>query len=219
MEFEEKEEEQRSGKKVELLKRGAEAEIHLSEWRDRKVVIKKRIPKTYRKEEIDRRLREARTKLEAKLISEARGIGVSTPIIYDVDTMNSQIMMEYVEGERIKEALHHVDREKQQSLCIDIGRCVGKFHKNDLIHGDLTTSNMILKNNKIYFIDFSLGGKSKEIEAKGVDLHLLSEAFESTHSEILEMFDYVLEGYQEEYDDAKTVIKKVKEIEKRGRYT
>jgi TP53 regulating kinase-like protein len=204
---------------LDLIKRGAEAEIYLSEWRDRKVVLKKRIPKTYRKEEIDKRLREARTKLEAKLISEARSFGVSTPIIYDVDTKNSHIMMEYVEGERLKEALHKADKEKQQNLCKDIGRCVGKFHKNDLIHGDLTTSNMILRINRIYFIDFSLGGKSKEIESKGVDLHLLMEAFESTHSEILEMFSYVLEGYKKEYSDAEKVVQKVKEIEKRGRYT
>lgn len=204
---------------MDLIKRGAEAEIYLSEWRNRKVVLKKRIPKTYRKEEIDKRLREARTKLEAKLISEARSFGVSTPIIYDVDTKNSHIMMEYVEGERLKETLHKADKEKQQNLCKDIGRCVGKFHKNDLIHGDLTTSNMILRNNRIYFIDFSLGGKSKEIESKGVDLHLLMEAFESTHSEILEMFSYVLESYKKEYSDAEKVVQKVKEIEKRGRYT
>lgn len=204
---------------MELIKRGAEAEIFLSEWRDRKIILKKRIPKIYRTEEIDKRLREARTKLEAKLISEARSFGVPTPIIYDVDTKESQIMMEYVDGERIKEALHHSDKEKQQSLCIGIGKCVGEFHKNDLIHGDLTTSNMILRDEKIHFIDFSLGGKSKEIEAKGVDLHLLMEAFESTHSEILDMFDYVLEGYKNEYDKASEVIKKVKEIEKRGRYT
>lgn len=204
---------------MELIKRGAEAEIYLSEWRDRKIILKKRIPKTYRKEEIDKRLREARTKLEAKLISEARSFGVPTPIIYDVDIKESQIMMEYVDGVRIKEALHHSDTEKQQSLCIGIGKCVGGFHKNDLIHGDLTTSNMILRDEKIHFIDFSLGGKSKEIEAKGVDLHLLMEAFESTHSEILDIFDYVLEGYINEYDKASEVIKKVKEIEKRGRYT
>lgn len=204
---------------MKLIKRGAEAEIFLSEWNGRQVALKRRVPKSYRDEEIDKRLREARTKLEAKLISQARSFGVPTPIIYDVDTKESQIMMEYVDGERIKEALHHADKEKQHSLCIDIGKCVGRFHKNDLIHGDLTTSNMILRDEKIHFIDFSLGGKSKEIEAKGVDLHLLMEAFESTHSEILHMFDYVLEGYKNEYDKANEVIKKVKEIEKRGRYT
>jgi Kae1-associated kinase Bud32 len=202
-----------------LIKRGAEAEIYLSEWRNRQVVLKRRVVKSYRHEEIDRRLREARTRLEAKLISEARSFGVPTPIIYDVDTQKSQITMEYVDGKQIKEVLHNVGGEEQKKLCVEVGRCVGKFHKNNLIHGDLTTSNMILIDDRIYFIDFSLGGKSKEIEAKGVDLHLLSEAFESTHSEILDMFDFVLEGYKMEYDEADKVIAKVKEIEKRGRYT
>lgn len=204
---------------MEIIKRGAEAEIHATEWKNRKVALKKRIPKTYRLEKIDKRLREARTKLEAKLISEARSLGVSTPLIFDVDREKSQIMMEFIQGERIKEALYHADFEEQKSLCTKIGKSVGKLHKNHLIHGDLTTSNMILMDDRIYFIDFSLGGKSKEIEAKGVDLHLLSEAFESTHSEILEMFNFVLEGYKSEYSDADKVIKKVKEIEKRGRYT
>ncbi|UCF08752.1 MAG: Kae1-associated serine/threonine protein kinase [Thermoplasmata archaeon] len=204
---------------MELIKRGAEAEIYLSEWRGRKVALKRRIPKTYRHEAIDRRLREARTKLEAKLISEARTFGVSTPIIYDVDTKESQIMMEYVEGERVKEALYKTGVDEQKELCRAIGKCVGKLHKNNLVHGDLTTSNMILRGGRIYFIDFSLGGKSKEIEAKGVDLHLLMEAFESTHSEILGMFGHVLDGYRQEYEDADNVINKVKDIEKRGRYT
>jgi TP53 regulating kinase-like protein len=204
---------------VELIKRGAEAEIYLSEWNGRQVAVKRRVPKSYRAEEIDKRLREARTKLEAKLISEARSYGVSTPIIYDVDISQNQIIMDYIEGTRIKEKLHKIDSEGQKKLCNDIGKSVGRLHKNHLIHGDLTTSNMISRNGKIHFIDFSLGSKSKEIEAKGVDLHLLSEAFESTHSEILGMFDYVLEGYKEEYAEADLVIKKVKEIEKRGRYT
>ena len=204
---------------LKLIKRGAEAEIYLSELRGRKVVIKRRVPKSYRSQEIDRRLREARTRLEAKLISEARSFGVSTPIIYDVDTKESQIVMEYVDGPQIKEVLGDADNKERQRLCIDMGKCVGRFHKNGLIHGDLTTSNMILRDERIYFIDFSLGGKSKEIEAKGVDLHLLMEAFESTHSEILDMFEHVLEGYKTEYDEAEKVIKKVRQIEKRGRYT
>jgi Kae1-associated kinase Bud32 len=202
-----------------LIKRGAEAEIYLSEWQNRQVVLKRRVVKSYRHEKIDRRLRETRTKLEAKLISEARGFGVSTPIIYDVDTRNSQITMEYVDGMQVKEVLHNMGGEGQKKLCVEVGKCVGRFHKNDLIHGDLTTSNMILRDDRIYFIDFSLGGKSREIEDKGVDLHLLSEAFESTHSEILDMFEFVLDGYKKEYEEADKVIAKVKEIEKRGRYT
>jgi Kae1-associated kinase Bud32 len=204
---------------VKIIKRGAEAEIYLSEWNGRAVAIKRRVPKSYRLPQIDKRLREARTKLEAKLMSEARGFGVPTPILYDVDILQNQIVMDYIDGVRIKEKLHEVDSKEQKDLCFEIGKCLGKLHKNHMIHGDLTTSNMILRNGKIHFIDFSLGGKSKEIEDKGVDLHLLSEAFESTHSEIIGVFDYVLEGYKEEYEDADLVINKVKEIEKRGRYT
>lgn len=204
---------------MKLIKRGAEAEIYLSDWKGRKVAVKRRVPKSYRLPQIDKRLREARTKLEAKLISEARGFGVSTPILYDVDISQNQIIMDYIDGTRVKEKLQEDDPIMLKTLCTKIGKCVGRLHKNHLIHGDLTTSNMILRNGKIHFIDFSLGGKSKEIEDKGVDLHLLSEAFESTHSEIIGMFDYVLEGYKEEYEDADFVIKKVKEIEKRGRYT
>jgi Kae1-associated kinase Bud32 len=204
---------------LKLIKRGAEAEIYLSDWNGRAVVIKRRVPKSYRLPQIDRRLREARTKLEAKLISEARGFGVSTPILYDVDVSQNQIVMDFIDGVRIKERLHEIDPQEQKDLCLEIGKCLGKLHKNHLIHGDLTTSNMILRNDKIHFIDFSLGGKSKEIEDKGVDLHLLSEAFESTHSEIFDKFEHVLEGYKEEFEDADLVIKKVKEIEKRGRYT
>jgi Kae1-associated kinase Bud32 len=204
---------------LKLIKRGAEAEIYLSDWNGRSVAVKTRVPKSYRNEEIDKRLREARTKLEAKLISEARSFGIPTPIIYDVNIPKNQITMDFIDGVRIKERLHDVDSEEQKDLCMEIGRCLGRLHANHIIHGDLTTSNMILKDGKIFFIDFSLGGKSKEIEDKGVDLHLLSEAFESTHSEILGVFEHVIEGYKEEFEDAEAVLKKVKEIEKRGRYT
>ncbi len=204
---------------MKLIRRGAEAEIHVSELNGRTVAVKTRVPKSYRHEEIDKRLREARTKLEAKLISEARSYGIPTPIIYDVNILENQITMDYIDGIRIKERLHEVDEKEQKDLCLEIGKSLGRLHKNHIIHGDLTTSNMILMDGKIFFIDFSLGGKSKEMEDKGVDLHLLSEAFESTHSEILGIFDHVLEGYKEEYEGADMVLKKVKEIEKRGRYT
>lgn len=204
---------------MEPFRRGAEAEIYRGKWLDRQVIFKRRVPKGYRNEEIDQKLREARTKLEVKLITEARAFGLYTPFVFDVDTKESQITMEYIDGRRVKDVLLNATEEERRALSRQIGEYVGILHKNDIVHGDLTTSNMILKNNKIYFIDFSLGEKSAEIEVKGVDLHLLMEAFESTHSEMIELFEHVLEGYKSEYDDAKKVIKKVKEIEKRGRYT
>lgn len=201
-----------------LIKRGAEAEIHSTTWLNKKVIAKKRVPKKYRLKELDETLRKERTKKEAKLISEARSVGVRTPIIYDIDLDSYQITMEFVDAKPIKNILNNLEKETRRKWCLEIGRNIAKLHKNNLIHGDITTSNIILHNNILFFIDFGLGGHSNEIEAKGVDLHVLLEAFNSTHSEIIEDFKFVLEGYKE-YDKAEEVILKMKEIAKRGRYT
>ena len=201
-----------------LIKRGAEAEIHTGKWLDIKVILKRRVQKKYRLKELDEILRKERTKKEAKLISEARAIGVRTPIIYDIDLDIYQITMEFVESKPIKNILNNLEREERRKWLLEIGRNIAKLHKNNLIHGDITTSNIILHNNKLFFIDFGLGEHSNEIEAKGVDLHVFLEAFNSTHSEIIEDFKYVLEGYKE-YERAIDVINKMEEIAKRGRYT
>jgi len=74
-------------------------------------------------------------------------------------------------------------------------------------------------NNKLYFIDFSLGDIAEDIEAKGVDIHLLMEAFESTHPEYMDEFKYVLEGYGEVFNRSGEVVAKIDEIIRRGRYT
>ena len=198
---------------------GAEAKISLSNYMGLPAVQKKRIPKSYRIEEIDSFLISSRTKEEAKLISEARLSRVSVPILYDIDLENGIITMEYLKGKRIKDILNNLDERKRKHLCIKIGRSIALLHNNDIIHGDITTSNMILLDDKIHFIDFGLGCKSAEIEAKGVDMHVLMEAFESTHSRYSKCFDYVLEGYKKELKgNAKLVCKKIDEIVRRGRY-
>ena len=202
-----------------IIRRGAEAEIHLTTRLGRDVISKHRVPKGYRLAALDRSLRVARTKKEAKLISDARRLGVSTPIIFDIDLEQHNIVMEYIEGPRLKDVLHEFDEDKRKEILRRVGLAVGKLHANNMVHGDLTTSNILLRDDILYFIDFSLGDISEDIEAKGVDLHLLMEAFESTHSEILDEFDNVLKGYREEFGLADEVVNKVHEIEKRGRYT
>jgi TP53 regulating kinase-like protein len=202
-----------------IIYKGAEAEICLSHYLGKEVVQKRRIQKSYRIKEIDRNLISFRTKEESKLISEARSYGVSVPIIYDVDLHNGIITMEYLQGKRIKDILNTVDEKKRKQICTMIGTSIAKLHNNNLIHGDITTSNMILQDNKIHFIDFGLGSKNGEIETKGVDLHVLMEAFESTHSQYPKCFTYVLEGYKKELtENARLVIKKIQDIVKRGRY-
>jgi Kae1-associated kinase Bud32 len=161
----------------------------------------------------------ARTKEEAKLMMEARIQGVAVPIIYDVDVENGVITMEYLNGHRIKDIINRLDGKKLKQICEKIGESIALLHNNDIIHGDITTSNMILIDDTIYFIDFGLGCKDSEIEAKGVDLHVLMEAFSSTHSRYPQCFDYVLDGYKKRFQgDANVVCKKIEEIVRRGRY-
>jgi TP53 regulating kinase-like protein len=202
-----------------ILYQGAEAIIQVSTYLDRSVVLKQRLHKRYRLPAIDSRLISSRTKEEAKLMKEARHQGVCVPLIYDADLQLGVITMEYVQGQRVKDIFNDLPPDQQIHLCRDIGENIAKFHNHDIIHGDLTTSNMILKEGHLYFIDFGLGEKNSEIEAKGVDLHVLMEAMESTHSIYASRFTNVLEGYRQELkDDAQQVIEKIQDIVKRGRY-
>jgi len=202
-----------------IIYRGAEAEITLSDYMNYKVIQKKRIHKKYRIKKIDEYLISSRTKGESKLISEARKQGVSVPIIYDVDLKNGIITMEYIQGIRVKDIFNNMTRNERINICKKIGKSIAKLHNNNIIHGDITTSNIIIANDQVHFIDFGLGEKNNEIETKGVDLHVLMEAIESTHSKYSDYFKYVLEGYKKELnEDASLVIKKIDEIVKRGRY-
>jgi Kae1-associated kinase Bud32 len=204
---------------MKLIKQGAEAKLFLSTKDDQRILIKDRIKKNYRITQIDEKIRKDRTSQESNLLSEARRNGVPTPMIIDVDKKNYKIIMEFIDGERIKELLNKSDKKTVERLCFEIGRLIGKLHTRGIIHGDLTTSNMILKDEKIYFIDFGLGFFSGKIEDQGTDLRLLHEALKSTHFEILDVcWENVIKGYKTEYSKADIVLNKVSEIEKRARY-
>lgn len=204
---------------MQILKRGAEAILYLDNFEDQRVLVKERIKKNYRIEQIDNNLRKLRTRKEIKLLTEARRCGVPTPKILHVDEANYKIIMEYVDGVRIKELFNSTDKKTMENICSTIGELIGKLHTNGIIHGDLTTSNMILKDKKIFFIDFGLGEFSRRIEDQGVDLNLLYEAFKSTHFKILKFcWDKIIKGYKQEYTKANEVLEKVEEIEKRARY-
>jgi len=139
-----------------------------------------------------------------------------------VDLANSNIIMEYVEGKQIKQALNDMPQKQKLRLCQHIGILIGRLHKNGIIHGDLTTSNMILTaTRKIYFVDFGLGEYSSELEVRGVDLHLMKRALQSTHYRYAKQcFEAVITGYKESMGkkEANSVLEKIQEIERRGRY-
>ena len=207
----------------EIIARGAEAVLYVSEWEGQRVLVKERIKKNYRISQIDEKLRKDRTRLEARLLTEARKHGVPTPKILQTD--DYRIVMEFIEGKRIKELLNEsaekTGEKTVEDVCQQIGRQIGKLHAADIVHGDLTTSNMILckADGKIYFIDFGLGDFSRRAEDKGVDMLLLRNAFKATHYKILsKCWENILKGYRQEYKDADEVIRKVGEIEKRARY-
>jgi len=213
---------------MELIRQGAEAKIYLAKFEelyfpfnDEKVIIKHRISKRYRIKEIDQKLRKERTVREARILHRAKEVGVNVPHVYEVDMRDMKIVMEFIEGERLKEYLEKIPIEERLELCREIGRQIGKLHEAGIIHGDLTTSNMILREGKIYFIDFGLAEFDNTAEAQGVDLHLLKRAMESTHYRWFEKgFEAVLEGYGEVRgkEKAQELREKIEEIESRGRY-
>ncbi len=201
------------------LKRGAEAELRRTEFLGRAAVEQFRVPKAYRLSALDEELRRARIRMEARLMSEARAAGVAVPVLYDINLHDNKIVMEFIDGPTAKEVL---DQGGPRALATarEIGRIAGRLHRAGIIHGDLTTSNMILRDGRIVMIDFSLGGKGETAEERGVDLHLLREALTSAHKNATAYYREVLAGYREiRGAAAKESIAKVKEIEGRGRYT
>ena len=182
-------------------------------------VIKHRIKKGYRIDELDLKLRKERTNKEAKMMMKARRCGINTPVVYEKDLKEMKIVMEFIDGEMLSKVLSNMEKDKIKSLCKKIGEAVSKMHDNSVIHGDLTTSNMILKDGEIYFIDFGLSFHSQRIEDKAVDVYLFKNALKASHSKIWELcFNSFLEGYKL-CKDYKEVIERLKKIEKRGRYT
>lgn len=205
-----------------LIKKGAEANLYLEQWQDRKVIMKRRPPKAYRQPQLDLNIRTQRTLHEPSLIHRAKEAGVPTPTIYMIDLPDANIIMEYVEGKQVKQVLNDMPQEERLRLCDHIGSLIGYLHKNGIIHGDLTTSNMILTSvGKIFFVDFGLGEYSSEVETRGVDLHLMKRTLQSTHHKYAkECFGAVIAGYMDTVGKqaANMVLEKIKEIERRGRY-
>ncbi len=187
-----------------ILAKGAEATI----IKKGKNVVKERVPKTYRIPEIDSELRKTRTKREAKILKKIEEIA---PKVLGTDE-ESKIEIEYIQGDVLKNIL-----DDKVDLALDIGKNTGIMHDKDIIHGDLTTSNMILdKTGKIKFIDFGLSFISDKEEDKAVDLHLFKEAVESKHfRKEKEIWETFLKGYNPK--DKKKIIKRLEMVEKRGR--
>lgn len=203
-----------------VLAQGAEAKIFLN--KNKKEIIKQRIKKGYRIKELDNKIRRQRTKAEKKLLIKTSQV-INSPIPFEKESRDKEdynIKMPYIQGKKLSEYLDKISLNKQETICKEIGDMIAKIHEKDIIHGDLTTSNIILeeKTNKIYFIDFGLGFFSNKIEDKAVDLHLLKQALNSKHFKNAKiLFQKILEGYNS-YSKSKQVLERFQRVENRGRY-
>jgi len=193
------------------LSQGAEGTLFL----DKDTVVKQRTRKSYRLAELDDRLRGFRTRREAKVLSKLMAMGFPAPRLVSCDGKET-IVMERIEGETVRDALETGDAA---SLCRTMGKSIALLHNHSIIHADLTTSNMILREGIVYFIDFGLSFFSHRIEDKAVDLHLLRQALGSRHYRIgKECADAVLSAYEQEAKDGAAVLQRLEAVERRGRY-
>lgn len=204
-----------------LLRRGAEADILLEEVHGLRAIVKRRTRKEYRNPQLDDRLRVSRTSREAQMIHEAKSAGVATPCIYEVDVSNATIVMEFVDGPRLKEALEGMSSGEKKSVLRLAGSCVGKLHRHNITHGDLTTSNMLLYAGRVCLIDFGLAARSVSLEDKGVDILLMKRSLYATHTkDAAELYGSFHKGYASVVGlkEDSSLKAKVDEIERRGRY-
>ncbi len=203
-----------------LVAKGAEADLYLTEWNGLRAIRKVRKPKKYRHPELDRQLTRTRTNHEADIIQRAKQFGVSTPLLYSVDNERGVIVMEYIDGIKIRDLVDQLDDDERYKLFKRIGYHAGQLHKSGIIHGDLTTSNIIKSGERIVFIDFGLSEVNFEVEKRGVDLNLMNRMLTSTHYKYQEaLLAAFKEGYRasmgEEADEA---LERMNEVSKRGRY-
>jgi len=202
---------------MKLIKKGAEGDLFLTVWNQQKAVLKARKEKNYRNSQLDNRIRKLRTMRESEIISEVKSFGISTPLVYFVDTKNCTILMQYITGTLI----HDLPKSKLILICKKIGQVVGTMHKNGIMHGDLTTSNYILSHGKIFVIDFGLAIRTKKPIDHAVDLRLFKEILNSAHVSVMKnAWKNFLQGYKTAVGISRfnQVANLVSVIESRGRY-
>ncbi len=205
----------------EIVAKGAEAVLYLEKGTGRKeaVLVKDRIPKGYRLPALDDRIRKGRTKREVKMLERASRAGVPVPVIRS--TENTGICMDFIQGRTVKESFNSLPVKERVRVSKEIGRVAALLHGNGMVHGDLTTSNMILSSGRkrLYLIDFGLGRFSQKVEDQAVDLFLLYEALKAAHYKYLnEVWQNILKIYRQDYSGAPGVLRRFEKISRRRRY-
>ncbi len=202
-----------------LIQRGAEADIYLGRWCGQEAIYKVRKSLPYRNESLDRAIRLQRTIREATVMNRVKSAGVRSPYIFYLDPKNTYIVMEYIRGRRLKDLL--LAGGVREEVLVELGRVLGRMHSANVIHGDLTTSNVIVESNKLAIIDFGLSYFSTRIEDMATDMRLVKEVMSSVHSSLFpRCFELLVSGYEQVLgiERSRQVKLQLSAIERRGRY-
>lgn len=232
-----------------VISQGAEAlvfstDVHpYSPEANSRYIVKYRPRKPYRHAKIDSMITKLRTVGEAKFMAKLTKLGVRAPGLILLDAANGIIWMEYVgtvlpDGSvsSAKNYLWLLEKSGDKDSCVSTeveqilratGEAIGKLHMNDMIHGDLTTSNLILQDDDAYLIDFGLSSYSLLPEDKAVDLYVMERAVVSTHSDYADQYNmWLLQGYQTAHEKMASVggrkklqetMRKLEDVRMRGR--
>ena len=190
-----------------IIARGAEAIIKRISFFGLPAIAKQRVKKSYRQESIDSSLRKTRTKAEAYILHSAKQAGVRCPVVYSAS--ETELVVSDVKGE----LLHDLLKQKGAGKAVEeVGKNLARLHSADMVHGDFTTSNVIVDGKKVWLIDFGLGGFATDLEEKAIDVLLMERSLGDE-----KLFKAFTKGYSE-YKNAGRVLKQMSEITKRGRY-
>ncbi|XP_050311746.1 EKC/KEOPS complex subunit TP53RK [Anthonomus grandis grandis] len=215
----------------ELMKQGAEARLYHGTYLGRPALIKERFVKNYRHKHLDDHLTKERMKAETRAIVRCKTVGIPTPMLLLVDFERRMIFMEhFVYSITLRNYIEMAPLSTLLELAILVGKTLGRMHEGCIIHGDLTTSNMLLVNKhskhefgnlkelKLVLIDFGLAHVDPSTEDKGVDLYVLERALLSTHAVAEKLFPEIIKGYRQEYKkNFREVWAKYEEVRARGR--
>jgi Kae1-associated kinase Bud32 len=181
--------------------------------------LKHRLPKPYRLPEIDQTIRFHRLRVEARLLAEAWKTGVRVPVLYGIDSENSTLLIEEIQGEILFSLINSTDISILKSIFERIGEQVGLLHETNIIHGDLTVFNIIIKKkNSPWIIDFGLGQISNELEKKAHDLLTFYSTLKAISPNYEVLFDKFQLGYIKVCKQGRKAFEHMKKIQSRARY-
>lgn len=172
------------------------------------------------------------------MLAKCRKEGVPVPAVYALDESTGWLMIEWIEGEVVRIRLNEWLRRRKDARTLEgsedhelvglmrrIGAAVGRMHATGIVHGDLTTSNLMLRDcekeglleGEIVLIDFGLASQSVQDEDRAVDLYVLERAFGSTHPRAESLFPELLHAYGTSFRGAGVVLRRLEEVRMRGR--